>query len=175
MRNRTVPLVLLTVALAPLCSAQSSGSDPNTLAAILAELRSIHQDLRAAQTTQALLVEWQMEQGFVNRAADRVDAARSKLLQVQTDLKLAAAHLSDVEDHLSGATDPVEQARLKEEVGRTQGIVAALTAEEQSCSTALDDQQTKLRNAESDLDSTQDELNALIKRMAPAPSTPPTH
>jgi chromosome segregation ATPase len=116
-----------------------------------------------------------MEQGFVNRAADRVDAARSKLLQVQTDLKLAAAHLSDVEDHLSGATDPVEQTRLKEEVGRAQGIVAALTAEEQSCSTALDDQQTKLRNAESDLDSTQDELNALIKRMAPAPSSPPTH
>ncbi len=114
-----------------------------------------------------------MEQGVVNRAADRVEDARQKLIQFQTDQKLAAVHLSEAQDHLDSATDAIGQAHWKEEVERLQGSVTAMTAEVQASSSALDDLQAKLRNAEDDLNSTQDQLNALIKRKAPAPTFPP--
>jgi chromosome segregation ATPase len=166
--------VLLAGALAPLGLAQSDGSDATTLAAILAELRSIHEEVRAAQTTQVLLVEWQLEQGMVNRAADRVEDARQKLIQFQTDQKLAAARLSEAQDHLDAAPDPAGQAHWKEEVERLQGNVTAMTAEVQASSSALYDLQAKLRNAEDDLNNTQDQLNALIKKQGPAPTAPLT-
>ena len=70
---------------------------------------SIHEDLRAAQAMQALLVEWQMEQGMVNRATDRVEEARSKLIEIQTNLKVAAAHVSEVEERWNKSTKPDEQ------------------------------------------------------------------
>jgi uncharacterized protein YlxW (UPF0749 family) len=156
-----------------MCFAQTSGADANTLAAILAERRSIHEDLRAAQTTQALLVEWQMEQGMLNRAADRVDEARSKLIVMQTDLKVVSAHASEVESRLNESTNLDEKAHLKEEVEHSQADVAALKAEVQARSSALDDLQTKLRNVADDLAATQDQLNALIKKTAQAPSYSP--
>jgi hypothetical protein len=61
MQIRSVLLVLLAIALAPLCFGQSGGSDSKTLTTILAELRSIHEDIRAGQTMEALLAELQME------------------------------------------------------------------------------------------------------------------
>ena len=175
MKNRHLLLALLASAISPLCFAQSGGSDANTLSAILSELRSIHEDLRAAQTTQALLVEWQMEQGMVNRAADRVDEARSKLIDIQTDLKVATAHVSEVENYLNESTKPDEQAHLKDEVEHAQEGVAAMKAEVQARSSAIEDLQTKLRNAEDDLANTQDELNALIKKTAQVSTSPPSH
>jgi chromosome segregation ATPase len=173
MRNRNQFLAILGAALAPLCFGQSSGPDANTVNAILAELRSIHEDMRASQTMQVLLAELQMEQGAVNRATDRVDDARSKLLQVQTGEKAALAQLAEAEDHLSAASDPGDQARWKDEIERLQGNVAVMKTEDQARSGALDEAQTKLRDAQDTLDSTQDELNALIKRITPAQSSPP--
>src|SRR5208283_2626042 len=142
MQIRIVCLAVLVLMLAPLCIGQSGGPDARALAAILAELRGLHEDMRVTQTMEILLAELEMEQGAVIRATDRVDDARTKLLQVQTDLKLAATHLSEIEDHLSAATDPVEQAHLKEEVERSQGIVAAFRAEEQARANALDEAQS---------------------------------
>jgi uncharacterized protein YlxW (UPF0749 family) len=174
MQNRTVLAALLAIALSPLCFAQSGGKDANTQAAILAELRSIHEDLRAAQAMQALLVEWQMEQGMVNRATDRVEEARSKLIEIQTNLKVATAHVSEVEERSNESTKPDEQVQLKAEVERAQAGVATLKAEVQARSSALDDLQRKLRNAEDDLANTQDELNASIQKTSKAPSSPPS-
>jgi predicted nucleic acid-binding Zn-ribbon protein len=89
--------------------------------------------------------------------------------------KVVATQLADAEDRLDAATDPAEQARRKEEVERLQGDVSAMKTEEQARASALDDAQAKLRNAEDALDGTQDELNTLIKRLTPAPSTSPSH
>ena len=175
MQNRTMLLALLMVALSTTGFAQPNGSDASTIAAILAELRSIHEDLRASQSMQILLAELQLEQGAVNRASDRVDEARSRLIQVQAGLKGMSAHLSDAQDHLDNVLDPAEQKRWKDDVDRTQVTVAAMKAEEQARSSALDDLQAKLHNAEDDLNKTQEELNALIQRLAPAQSSAPAH
>jgi uncharacterized protein YlxW (UPF0749 family) len=87
---------------------------------------------------------------------------------------VATAHVSEVEERSNESTKPDEQVQLKAEVERAQAGVAALKAEVQARSSALDDLQRKLRNAEDDLANTQDELNASIQKTSKAPSSPPS-
>ena len=70
---------------------------------------------------QALLVEWQMEQGMVNRATDRVEEARSKLIEIQTNLKVATAHVSEVEERSNESTKPDERVQAESGSGAGAG------------------------------------------------------
>jgi predicted nuclease with TOPRIM domain len=168
MRLHWVFMAILAITGAPPAFAQSGGAEQQTLVSILAELRSMHEDMRASQTMQVMLAELQIEQEAVNRASDRVEDARSRLIGIQTGLKGTLSRLSDAQDHLSSATNSADQTKWKDEVERTQQAVTMMQTEEQARSSALDEMQTKLRNAQDDLNSTQDQLNALIKKMTPS-------
>lgn len=173
MRLQSVLLVLLVVSIAPSSFAQSSGTEEQTLDSILAELRSMHEDMRASQSLQVLIAEMQIQQDAVNRASDRAEQARSILTTIQSGLKEATIRLSDAQDKLSSAVNSADQTRWKDEVDREQQAIKMMQGEEQARSSAFDDLQTKLRNAQDDLDSTQSQLNALLKKIAPGQS--PAH
>ena len=149
------------------CLAQSNDSTNKTLLAILAEIRSIHEDIRATESTQILLTELEMQQSVVNRATEHFDEARSRLLEIQQDEKGLVAELNRVKERLNQATDPGEQKHLADEVERNKSNLAGLKGEEQSRSTALQEAQERLRTAEEALDSTQSELNDMVKRLSP--------
>jgi chromosome segregation ATPase len=173
MRFQSVLLVLLVISIAPSSFAQSSGTEEQTLASILAELRSMHEDMRASQSLQVLIAEMQIQQDAVNRASDRAEQARSILTTIQSGLKEVTIRLSDAQDKLSSAANSADQTRWKDEVDREQQAIKMMQGEEQARSSTFDDLQTKLRNAQDDLDSTQNQLNALLKKIAPGP--PPAH
>lgn len=175
MRLQSVLLVLLMISIAPSSFAQSNETEEQTLVSILAELRSMHDDMRASQTVQVLIAEMQIQQDAVNRASDRVEQARSVLTTIQSGLKAALARLSDAQDKLSSAANSADQTRWKDEVDREQQGVRMMQSEEQARSSTLEDLQAKLRNAQDDLDSTQNQLNALLKKIAPGQPLSPAH
>ena len=169
MRRRLTIIALFGIAAAAPGFGQAADSTEKTLLAILAEIRGIHEDLRATESSQILLTELQMEQGVVSRAIERVDEVRSKLLELQQGEKMVTAEMKRTEDQLNQATDPGEQKHLADEVERHRSNLAALKSEEQLRSTALQEAQERLRNAQEALDSTQGELNDMIKRLNPGP------
>jgi len=144
-----------------------SESDSKTLQAILTEVQGIHDDIRATETAQILLAELEMEQGTVNRASQRLEDARSKLVQVQKDQKVVAADLEAAEDRLNQASDSAEQKALTQDVERLKSNLAALKSDEQARSSTRQEAQDQLRIAQDALDSTQNELNTIVKRFSP--------
>jgi hypothetical protein len=60
---------------------QSQDSDSQTLRAILAELRAMHEDIRVTETTQMLLAELQLQQGVLDRAIESADHADMERLR----------------------------------------------------------------------------------------------
>lgn len=175
MRLHSVLLVLLTILFAPSSFAQSNGTEEQTLASILAELRSMHEDMRASQSLQILIAEMQIQQDAVNRASDRAEQARSILTTVQSGLKQATMRLSDAQDKLSNAANSADQTRWKDEVDREQQAIKMMQGEEQARSSTYDDLQAKLRSAQDDLETTQSQLNALLKKVAPGQPVSPAH
>ena len=105
--------VVALVLLASPSRAQTAHSDSQTLDAILAELREIHDELRFTRAMQTLLAELQAKQGVVNQAMERVDRERSSLIQIQVDQKRTSSEIDSAQDKLDHSSDAVEQKRLK--------------------------------------------------------------
>jgi hypothetical protein len=90
MKMRAVITAFFLFALAVTGFGQDRESDSQTLRQILVEIRGIHEDVRVTESTQILLTELEMQQSVVNRDTEDADNARSKLLDIQRDRKLAA-------------------------------------------------------------------------------------
>src|SRR6266852_2237217 len=94
-----LPLTLLLVSTA---FAQTNPSDPDTLKALLTEVRQLRQDLRtttvAAQRAQILVYRAQAQESVVRRMQERVDDTRSKLGQIQSDQKRLTATIKQFEE-----------------------------------------------------------------------------
>jgi hypothetical protein len=148
--------------------AQTSSTESQTLQAILAEVRGIHDDIRVTQTSQILLAELGMQQNVVTRALQRVDDARSKLAQIQVDEKHATGDMERLQDQLNQSSDSAERKRNSENIERLENDLATLKLKEQQGTTSLQQAQEQLRGAQETLDGTQSELNDIVKRMHPA-------
>jgi hypothetical protein len=147
---------------------QARESGDQTMQSILTEIRGIHEDMRAAETTQILLTELEMQQGVVNRAMENVDAARSRLLDVQRDQKLVSSDLKRAEDSLSQVSDPNERKAFEQDLERHKANMAALKIEEQGRASTLQEMQERLKTAQDNLDNIENELSAIVKRLRPA-------
>jgi chromosome segregation ATPase len=168
MRIHVASAALTWLALALPGFAQTGASDTKTLQAILAEVRAIHDEIRATETTQILLTELGMQQSVLNRATERVNEARSRLSDNQRDQKVVAGDLARAQDKVSQISDPTEKMHLNEEIDRQKSNIAALKTDEQSRSTTLEEAREQLRTAQDNLDKTENELNAILRQLRPA-------
>src|SRR3984893_15527393 len=112
MTNRRALIALFLLALATTGFGQNRESDSQTMREILTEIRGIHEDMRVTETTQILLTEFEMQQSVVNRATEKVDSTRTKLLEIQRDQKLVTSDLERAEDHLRRASDTDERKHV---------------------------------------------------------------
>ena len=147
---------------------QARESEAQTMQSILTEIRGIHEDIRATETTQILLTELEMQQSVVNRAMENVDSARSRLLDVQRDQKLVSSDLKRAEDNLSQVSDPNERKAFEQDLERHKANMAALKIEEQGRASTLQEMQERLKTAQDSLDNIENELSAIVKRLRPA-------
>ena len=157
-------LVVLGILSAVPCVGQS---DTQTLQAILAELRGMHNDIRLSQTTQILLAEMQLQQTVVNRAQQKRDDLRTGVEQLQNQQKGAVANLAQIEERVNATLDPAEKKRMQEAGEQIKSQMANLKSIEQQRSNDLADAESRLVKEQDALNNIQDQLNVVVKKLQP--------
>jgi chromosome segregation ATPase len=138
--------------------AQGAPTDPQTLQAILTEVRALRQELRISltrvQSTQILLSRLQMEQGAVARASEHLDEARSKLAEIQVRQREMAGEVRRLEDARSAEENLQQQKALQDRINHVKSDLEVTGDTEQQR------QATEIQ-AEQQLRAEQDKLSAL--------------
>ena len=98
------------VALSACALGQAASSDSQTLQALLSEVRGLRQELRASlnrtQSMQILLARFQVQEGVVTKASDRLSESRQKVFDTQVHQKELAVESKRLEDALNSAEPP---------------------------------------------------------------------
>jgi hypothetical protein len=163
-----VAVTLFTLALVVPCFGQTTQSDSQTLQAILAEIRAIHQEVKTTQSTQILLTELGIQQSVVNRATQRVDDAQSKLNDIKAAERDEAATLVRGKEKLDETTDPREAKDIADQLEQIKGHAAVLAALEPDRTNNLQSAQQQLKDAQEALDDIQNQLNTIVKQLTPS-------
>jgi chromosome segregation ATPase len=160
--------VTFALALAVPCLAQTTPSDSQTLQAILAEIRAIHQEVKVTQATQILLTELQIQQSVVDRATQRAEDAQSKLSEIKAAEKDTTGEQERIKERLDQTTDPNVVQALADRAEGLKRQAATMATIEQERTSNLQSAQQQLKNAEDALDDIQSQLNAIVKQLTPA-------
>jgi chromosome segregation ATPase len=163
--HRSLIFILALLLIAAPARSQT-GSDSQTLQALLAEVRQLRHDLRtttvAAQRAQILIYRVQAQESIVRRLQERVDDTQSKLAQVQSAQKRLAAAAKELEDSLNNADNA---ATTRKEAEQTMaGIKAGLemqASNEQEAQAKLTESEDQLRVEQAKLGGLQDQLDRL--------------
>lgn len=166
MRGAVVIAILCLMATAA-GFAQNQDTDAQTLKAILAELRAIHQDLQVTETTQLLVAELQMQQGVVTRTTETADNARDRLNNVRNARQQLTTNLEHLQDRLDNTTNADEKASLSRQIESLKSNIDSFKNSERDSDAKLQDMQQRLRDAQDKLAGIEAELNAAIGRLAP--------
>jgi chromosome segregation ATPase len=148
---------------------QSQDSDSQTLRAILAELRAMHEDIRVTETTQMLLAELQLQQGVLDRAIESADHAKEALDQARHAEQQRAADMERLRDELDKATEPQVREALSARIEELKSLADQTKNAERDANANLQAMQQRLQEAQDKLAAIDDELSAAISRLAPLP------
>ena len=162
-----LPLILL---LGSTAFAQTNPNDPDTLKALLTEVRQLRQDLRtttvAAQRAQILIYRAQAQESVVRRMQERVDDTRSKLGQIQSEQRNRAASIKRIEEKKSRSDTPAnEQKELEDALPQIKARFDADANKEQETQAKLIEAEEQLRLEQAKLSGLQDQLDRLEKTL----------
>jgi hypothetical protein len=144
-------------------SSDTASSDTQTLQALLREVRALRQELRASlnrtQSMQILLARFQVQEGVVTKASDRLNESRQKVFDIHVHQKEQAVEAKRLEDELNSAETPQQQADLQERIKRVkseldlaENIAQQQQTTEIQAEQQLRDERDKLGAIESQLD-----------------------
>lgn len=162
--------------------AQSASSDSQTLQALLAEVRQLRQDLQtttvAAQRAHILLYRLQAEESAVTRATQRLDDARLKLSETQSNRRNMAAQIKHFEELQSHAENSSAERRNAEAaLPQFKARFEALGDEEQQRQIRQIEAEEQVRLAQAKLNELQGQLerleNLLRDPRSPQPANSP--
>jgi chromosome segregation ATPase len=167
--HRSWFLVLGFLVISPGAFAQTSSTDSQTLQALLAEVRQLRQELRtttvAAQRVQILLYRLQIQEAAVAHAERRVDEARSALSQTQTEVKMMASGIKQIEDKVSNAQNPVERKQQEDLLAKFKAGLESQESSEQQLQARESEAEQDLRAEQAKLNALQDQLDRLDKSL----------
>ena len=160
-----IPLLLLLSA--PVFG-QSASTDSQTLQALLAEVRQLRHDLQtttiAAQRAQILLYRLQGQEAAVTRASQKVDDARARITEMQSNRAKLTSDIRRHEDFVSGTENsPAERKQVEEVLTQLKGKLASLENEEQQRQTREIEAEDQLRAERAKLGELQEQLDRLEK------------
>jgi len=160
-----LPVILL---LGSTAFAQTNPNDPDTLKALLTEVRQLRQDLRtttvAAQRAQILIYRAQAQESVVRRMQERVDDTRSKLGQIQSEQRNRAASIKRIEEKKSRSDTPAnEQKELEDALPQIKARFDADANKEQETQAKLMEAEEQLRLEQAKLSGLQNQLDRLEK------------
>ena len=158
--------------------AQTNSAESQTVQAVLAEVRQIRQDLEAStaatQRTQILLFRLQTEQIAAGQATQRLDNARAKLVQAQSNRKRREEDVKRVEEYLREHEDEniPDRAAMQEYVAKAKAEVVSSSEEEQQWQSLETEAEEQLRIEQEKLGRLQDRLDRLEQGLESPPPRP---
>jgi hypothetical protein len=162
--RRVYLLILVVFGMTAATFGQATSSDPQTLQALLTEVRALRQDLQASlakmQSAQILLSRLQIQEVVVSRASQHLDEARSKLAEVQVVMRSEAAEIKHFEEDAPTSENP---ARVEEALNRAKGDLEASTNLEQQRQAIELDAEQQFRTEQDKLNSLETQLDELVK------------
>jgi hypothetical protein len=144
--NKHIPLAIAAVAVCtlPVIAQSGSGSAPDTLSALLGEVRALRVAMERAATTtpqiQLLAARLSVQSERLARPARDADAARQELERLTAASSSMGSRAAQVEEMLSRENDPARQREL-----RAEQMAVKMQLEEQA------GQEMRLRARESEL------------------------
>jgi chromosome segregation ATPase len=167
---RALKVTVTTVLLAAAAFAQTSSPDSQLTQTLITEIRQLRQDLQATaaviQRVQILMYRLQMESGLLTRATQRLDDARSRCSQSQSQLKNMTSQIEQVEARLRATQNPAEQKSSEDMLARLKPTLSMWTNEEQQCHPREIDAQAQVQSAQARVDDFQSQLDKLDKLLA---------
>jgi chromosome segregation ATPase len=147
---------------------QSSSTDSQTLQALLPEVRQLHHDLQtttiAAQRTQILLYRLQGQEAIVARASQRLDDARARLAEVQSNRTKLTSAIKKYEELASQTENsPTDRKQIEELLPQLKARLVALENEEQQRQTTEIEAEDQLGTERAKLGELQVQLDRLEK------------
>jgi chromosome segregation ATPase len=163
-RNLISSLTLLSLGWTAL--AQTPSTDSQTLQVLLTEVRQLRQELKtttaAVERSQILIYRLQSQEAAVARAVQRLDDARSKLTQAQTNHNTLARRIKTLENNLPGVNNPVEKQKTEDDIAAFKAhIETVLLPEEQQNQSRVTDCEQQLRLEQEKLTEFQEQLDQL--------------
>ena len=167
--RQAVILILAVFGLSSTAFSQAAPNDPQTMQALLTEVRDLRQELRSSlariQVAQILLSRLQTQQSVVTHASDRLDDARAKLDAAQNRRQHEASEFKRLEDSLSSEENPAQQKMLQDEIVHFKSELDASTAAEQQAQTIENECELQLRSERDKLDAINAQLDEILKIM----------
>lgn len=146
---------------------QAASSDTQTLQALLSEVRALRQELRAAlnksQSMEILLARFQVQEGVVAKASDRLHESRQKLLETHVHQKELTIEARRLEDALNGSETPQQQADLQERIKHAKSELEVVGSIAQQQQTAEIQAEQQLRDEQDKLAAIENHLDELIR------------
>ncbi len=143
---------------------QSSSTDSQTLQSLLAEVRQLHHDLQtttiAAQRAQILLYRLQGQEAIVARASQRLDDARARLTEAQSNRTKLTADIKKYEELVSQIENsPTDRKQIEDLLPQLKAKLTALENEEQQRQTREIEAEDELRTERAKLGELQVQLD----------------
>lgn len=168
MRRPLFPIVALLV-MSVYGLGQSTSSDTQTLQALLSEVRALREDLRVslnrAQSMQILLARFQIQEGVITRASDRLNDARQKLLDTHVHQKELASEAKRLEDELNTAENPQQQNDWQDRIKHVKSDLEVIGSLSQQQQTTEIQAEQHLRDEQDKLNALESQLDALVRSM----------
>jgi chromosome segregation ATPase len=144
--------------------AQTASPDTQLTQALLAEIHQLRLDLQTTAVTiqrvQIVMYRLQAATTLMTRATQRMDDARSKCTQAQSQRKGLAAELERIEEKRRNAQDP-DRKGLEDVLPHVKANLEMWTNEEQQCQTRQADAENEFRTQQAKINDLQDQLDRL--------------
>ena len=163
--SRSIKLTLVFLFMPAAVCAQTNSAESQTVQAILGEVRQLRQELGAStattQRTQILLFRLQAQQLAVGQATQRLDNARAKFAQIQSNRKRREGDAKRGEEYLKEHENVPERKELEKSIALAKADVAALNEQELQWQTMQTEAEEQLRIEQEKLGRLQDRLDRL--------------
>jgi len=154
---------------------QTASPDTQTLQALLSEVRALRQELRASlnrtQSMQILLARFQVQEGVVTKASDRLNESRQKVADTHVHHKEQEIEIKRLEGELNSAETAQQQAGLQGEIKRAKSELEVLANVEQHQQTTEIQAAQQLRDEQYKLGAIESQLDELVRVMGSAAET----
>jgi len=160
---------LLLFAAATAAFPQTS-SDPQTTQTLLTEIRQLRTDLQAAAATiqrvQIVMYRLQTQSGLLDRATQRLDQARAVCSQAESQQKVFASQIEQIESRRSNLQSAADQKQVDEQIANFKSMIQINASQAQQCQGELAEAESQYRTEQAKMDSFQDQLDKLDQVLA---------